>query len=96
MVTAWQWHGQHGGGFAATAVPARQQGGPNRRDQTARRPTATKAMGSVMAMQRQQKAQRQRNGGGNSDNGNDGDDSDDGDDGDNDGNGNEDDGDGNG
>jgi hypothetical protein len=96
VVAARQWRGQHGRGFAAMAVPARQQGGPNRRGQTARQPAATTAMGSVMATQRRQKAQRQRNGDGNSGNGNDGDDGDDGDDGNDDGDGDKDDGDGNG
>ena len=72
------------------ALPARQQGGPNRRGQTARRLTATTAMDSVTATQWQQKARRQCNGDGNSDDGVDGDDGDD------DGNGDEDDGDGNG
>ena len=95
-VAAQQWQGLHGGGFAATAVPARQQGGPNRSGQTARRLTATTAMGSVTATQGQQKAQRRRNGDGNSNDGNVGDDGNDSDDGDDDGNGGEDDGDGNG
>jgi hypothetical protein len=89
-VPARQWQGQHGEGFAATAVPARQQGGPIRCGQTARRPTATTAMDSVMAKQPRQKARRRRNGDGNSDDGNDGDDGND------DGNGNEDNGDGDG
>ena len=74
VVAGRQWRGQHGGGFAATAVPARQQDGPNRRGQTTQRPTATKAMGSVTATQRRQKARRRSNGDGNSNDGNDGDD----------------------
>ena len=52
-------------------MAARQQGKPNRRGQTARRPTATMAMDSVTATERRQKAQRQRNDEGNSDGGND-------------------------
>ncbi len=91
-MTARQWRGLHGGGFAATAVPAWQQGRPNRRGQTARWSTATMAMGSVMATQQRQKAQRRRNGDSNSNGSNDGDDGDNHDDGD----GNEGDGDGNG
>ncbi len=71
MVAAWQWRGQRGGGFTATAtaVPARQQGGPNRRGQTARRPTAKTVMDSVTATQQRQKARRRRNGNGNSNDG---------------------------
>ncbi len=91
-LAARQWQGQHGEGFAATAVPARQQGGPNHCGQMAQRPTATTAMDSVTAKQSQQKAQRQHNGDGNS---NDGDNGDDGDD-DGNGDGNKDNGDGDG
>jgi hypothetical protein len=69
----WQWLGQHGGGFAATAVPARQQGGPNCRGQTAQRPMATTAMDRMTVTQRRQKARRRRNSDGNSDDGDDGD-----------------------
>ncbi len=96
VVAGRQWRGQHGRGFAATAVPARQQGGPNRRGQMTQRPMATKAMGSVTAMQRRQKARQRRNGDGNSNDGDDGDDGYNGDDGDDDGKGNKDDGGGNG
>ncbi len=85
-----QWRGQHGEGFAATAVPARQQGGPNRCGQTAQWLTAMTAMDSVTAKQPRQKARRRRNGNGNSNDG------DDGDDGNNDGVGDKDNGDGDG
>ncbi len=80
----------------ATAVPARQQGGPNRLGQTTQRPTATKAMGSVTATQRRQKARWRRNGDGNSNDSDNGDDGDDGDDGNDEGKGDKDDGGGNG
>ena len=85
-MAARQWQGQHGRGFTATVVPARHQGGPNRRGQTAQRPTATTAMDSVTATLWQQKTRRQHNGDGNSNDGDNG----------NDGNGNKDDGDGDG
>ncbi len=52
VVAARQWRGQHGEGFAATVVEARQQGGPNCRGQTAQRPMATMAMDSMTATQR--------------------------------------------
>ena len=81
-MAARQWQGQHGEGFVAMAVPARQQGGPNRCGRTARRPTATAAMDSVTAKQPRQKARRRQNGDGNSNNGNDGDNGNDGGDGD--------------
>jgi hypothetical protein len=72
VVAAWQWRGQHGRGFAATAtaVPARQQGGSNHRGQKARRPAAMTAMDSVTVTQWRQKARRRCNGDGNSDDSN--------------------------
>ena len=90
VVAVRQWRRQHGKGFAATAVPAWQEGGPNHCSQTARRPTVMTAMDSVTAKQPWQKAQRRCNGDGNSDDGDIGDNSD------NDGNGDEDNGDGDG